>query len=419
MRILFLLAVIGLSTVINAQSKQALIPFLKKNGKYIYVDSATMKPVINKEFASASLFDKDGLASVNDKPFDFFVKTGSPNYIIDKTGKIAKSGSFELRSTYNDQGLAKIKTANGYGYVNKNGVAVVPAIWEETKDYFKTMIPVKSNGKWGYCDLTGRLQIPAIYEEADNFHERLAFVKLNDKWGVIDTTGKLRIPFQFKNSSWFADYNAYVTKDGVNYYNITKSGMAITTEPGDYAIEGRITNSCARLKLNNKWKLSMIGEKNADPILYDSIGYFSWTAPYLAAAVQKGKSGYINLQGKPVVPFIYDEVSQFYGAKLAAVKSGGKYGAVNLEGKLVIPVIYNGLEVLNDKFVMVSLGAKFALADHTNKILTGFNFHPLGFSGSEFPENSGLLKVSDAYSFGFFSIDGFYIDITGREYREK
>ena len=45
-------------------TQNKLVPFLKKNGKYIYVDSVTMKPVLlNNEYDDAHLF-KDGLAQI-------------------------------------------------------------------------------------------------------------------------------------------------------------------------------------------------------------------------------------------------------------------------------------------------------------------------------------------------------------------
>lgn len=418
MRTLFLLAVISFSIAINAQSKQTLVPFLKKNGKYIYVDSATMKPVITKEFAIAGLFDSDDLAYVNENAsYTFFSE--NPGYIINRSGNIAKAGQYELTSQYDDEnGFAEIKSADKIGLINRKGMVIIPPVWDEIKSFGETMIAVKSNDKWGYCDLKGSLKIPVKYEEVHNFSEGLAFVKLNDKWGVIDTTGKVIISFLYKDSyPWFSDGIGRVSKDGENWININSEGKEIV--PGfSYTEVESFSHGFAQVKRNNKWGLMDTKGNLVVPAGFDSIGYTSWHPPYNIPAAKKDKWGIIDQQGKIVVPFIYDEIRPFYGNRITVVSTGGKYGVLTQEGVLVVPAVYEEVEVLSNKYVMVSVGSKWAIADLNNRLLTGFNFYPLGFNGSDIDEGRGLLEVLDSPSSGLFE-SGFYIDITGREYREK
>lgn len=53
-----------------------------------------------------------------------------------------------------------------------------------------------------------------------------------------------------------------------------------------------------------------------------------------------GKSGYIDIDGKTVIPFIYDFAFYFFEG-LAAVKKDGKWGYINPSGETVIPFIYD------------------------------------------------------------------------------
>ena len=57
--------------------------------------------------------------------------------------------------------------------------------------------------------------------------------------------------------------------------------------------------------------------------------------------VQKGdKWGFLNKEGKVVIPFIYDEAHPFI-EDLALVSVNGKYGYISKSGHLQIPAIYD------------------------------------------------------------------------------
>ena len=51
---------------------KTLVPYLKANGKYVYVDSANLKVVIADEFETASLF-KDGISLVRKDTTYYFI----------------------------------------------------------------------------------------------------------------------------------------------------------------------------------------------------------------------------------------------------------------------------------------------------------------------------------------------------------
>ena len=47
--------------------------------------------------------------------------------------------------------------------------------------------------KWGYINKEGKIMIPAVLEEAKDFSEGLAAVKRDGKWGYINTKGLMSI----------------------------------------------------------------------------------------------------------------------------------------------------------------------------------------------------------------------------------
>jgi hypothetical protein len=55
-----------------------------------------------------------------------------------------------------------------------------------SKEYIDSLIPVEINGKWGYIDKNGVIVIPAVYDDVRDFYEGLTMVKVNGKWKIID-----------------------------------------------------------------------------------------------------------------------------------------------------------------------------------------------------------------------------------------
>ena len=75
------------------------------------------------------------------------------------------------------------------GFINKKGEIVIPAIWENAKDFHEGLAAVSSNGKYGFIDKTGLIVIPCQWEDVGSFHEGSAWVKTNETWRLIDKTG--------------------------------------------------------------------------------------------------------------------------------------------------------------------------------------------------------------------------------------
>ncbi|MBI3395921.1 MAG: WG repeat-containing protein [Spirochaetia bacterium] len=66
-----------------------------------------------------------------------------------------------------------------------------------------------------------------------------------------------------------------------------------------------------------------------------------WDADTLLPFVEKGKVGYLDQKGKPVLPAQF-EYGGFFGSGRALVRANGKYGYIDREGTLVIPLQFDG-----------------------------------------------------------------------------
>ena len=57
------------------------------------------------------------------------------------------------------EGLAPVQTSTGkWGYINQNNIFVIPARFEEAKEFKGNRAAAKLNGKWGFINKRGEWQ---------------------------------------------------------------------------------------------------------------------------------------------------------------------------------------------------------------------------------------------------------------------
>ncbi|MGB3005654.1 MAG: WG repeat-containing protein [Chitinophagaceae bacterium] len=129
--------------------------------------------------------------------------------------------------------------------------------------------------------------------------------------------------------------------------------------------------------------------------------YVSTYIDGLAEASLKGKSGYVDIYEKEVVPVIYDEVYLFWDG-LSAVKLNGKFGYVDKKGTVVIPLKYDQAWHFEAGKATVVLNKKETFINKNGTELFPFKYDNL------YALNDGLIQAWLNKKTGF-------IDITGKE----
>lgn len=124
----------------------------------------------------------------------------------------------------------------------------------------------------------------------------------------------------------------------------------------------------------------------------------------LAAVRQNHKCGFIDQQGKIVIPLQFEEAVGFTNDGLAAVKKGGKYGWIDRQGKIVIPLQYEETGGFGkDGLAYIKQGGKYGFINKHGNILILPQFTDISFGGFY----DGLAAVKGA-STG---------DFTGQEWK--
>lgn len=164
-----------------------------------------------------------------------------------------------------------------YGILNlKNEWLVQPQRFDYMDDFRDGMARVELNKKYGFVDENGKMVVPMIYDEVQTFTSGKVAVKRNGKWGAVDKTGKEIIAPQFDFMGYFRG-NANVVCRNKPHSDKTDK-CAVIDETGSlktpFKYDGAaIQFSCGVLRVN-----------------------------------KNGKYGFVDGNGKEVVPLIYHDV---------------------------------------------------------------------------------------------------------------
>lgn len=109
--------------------------------------------------------------------------------------------------------------------------------------------------------------------------------------------------------------------------------------------------------------------------------------------------GYMDGNGKQIIPPVYDFAGTFKEG-LAAVVMDGKYGFINKLGKLIIPCVYDGVGEFNEGRCIVERDEKWGMIDRNNKLLLGFLYEDLG------DVSDGLIYLSKGEMYGYANMNG-------------
>ncbi len=295
---------------------QIAVPFLKKNGKYIFVDSATIKPLANtQEFDEADELEGGFWQICIGENCGLYNRFGKqlmkPKKLIfreDLQGNIFK--------TFQSSGSDAITGL--YGLVDTTGVELVPVKYPFIWDLAEGLISFSStNKKNGFINQKGKIVIDGITGNVYEFSNGLAKVdgSLSDgsvNQYYIDKTGKTVFKPSIKDAEWYGSFFEelilFKQKSTGLYGFINKKGKVVIQPKFQDATF--FENGFAAAKLNNKY-------------------------------------GYINKTGNFVVANEYDR-AEFFEHGLGIVNKGNLRGAINVKGSVVVPIKYKDLYEFKD-----------------------------------------------------------------------
>jgi hypothetical protein len=236
-----------------------------------------------------------GIFSLNGEPllepiYDWFewldestikVRKGQFQALVKTNGHFVTELKYTAFGDYH-YGKAKIRVDSLYGFVDRQGVEVIPPKFYSVSSFYRdTTVYRMHNSKVGFINGSGIKIFEGDYEILKYPHLDCAAARKNDKWGLISLQGEMLIPFE---------HDDYVRE-----------------------FEGVIA-----FKKNNKWAIfNNIGERKTE-FEFDSILIFgskeSKTGGYwkikenkynqpIALVTKEEQKGVININGDLIIPF--------------------------------------------------------------------------------------------------------------------
>lgn len=290
-------------------------------------------------------YDSIGVSERNEIERDINILCNTELYPIwkgKKRGYADRSGNIVINPIFNkgenfSEGLAMVMINGKYGFINKLGMVVIDAKYDDRLVYYgfsEGLAAVSLKGKYGFINKKGDFVVDPKYEDAHRFSDGLAAVKIDDKWGFINRFGDMIIQPKYREAGLFKDglINVGVVKNGGLYYYgfINKSGKMVV-----------------------------------DP-------QYEWAIPFseglAAVAKHGGNFGYIDNSGKLVIN------SRFYSAGrfsegLAWVRINGQYGFIDRTGQIVIEPQFEWCYGFSHGLANVQKGGKWCYIDKTGKVV--------------------------------------------------
>jgi len=305
-----------------------------------------------------------------------------------------------------------------YGFMDSKCQVIIPIQFDATLGFAEGLASVEMQGKWGYIDESGSFAIAPQFPTAFPFSEGLASVRPNEHsplFGFIDKTGTVVIKPQFGMPLFFHEglvegYGeenrvlniplGYVDKSGKYVIHLHEPGMAIQFLVG-------FSEGLARVSMWPAYADGRVGTATWGYIDHEG----RWVIPrsFLAAddfheglaavADKNGVWGYIDKAGKFVIAPQFEGAQQFSG-DLAAVRVSGKWGFINRQGELVIAPQFEKVGIFKDGMAVIGKGRKSGYIDRTGRITVP----PTLDSAGQFSD--GLAQILTGSTYGVLDPHG-------------
>ncbi len=277
----------------------------------------------------------------------------------------------------------------------------------KTEADFK-LIPVKSGNYWGYIDREGQIKINPQFAYANPFYEGLALIKASDgKYGYINEEGKYIINATYKQASDFANGMALVVKENSKLEFINSKGETKINLDPSIEMAHNFREGLALVSINNKFGYINDEGKIVIPSIYADAEDFSDGLARVAqydSINDETKYGFINNKGEIIINYQFEIASSFKDG-FSLVSNGTQYGYIGNDGKFIINPQFDNVTLFAGNYAAIRQGDLYGFIDKKGKIVINPQFKSVDL----FYDNDLAAVVSTDGKHGFIDKEGKYI----------
>lgn len=250
----------------------------------------------------------------------------------------------------------------------------------------------------GFIDGSGEIKIDFKFYYITPFSEGLSAVLLTKggKWAYIDETGNMVIAPQFDEATPFSNGLAKVVKNGETFF-ITKNGRkAFDTS---FTLLG-FREELSPAKFSENWGFVNIEGKVVIPFKFQNANPFYEN---LAAVTQNNRIGYIDKLGNWAIFPRFSPMSSYsdqlflpnFSEGLAVFRDEDKYGFIDKNGSIVISAIYDRAESFSEELALVKLNGKIGYLKKDGQ----FAIQPTFESGEKFSNGLAAVRIDGKWGY--------------------
>jgi hypothetical protein len=377
-----------------------LIPYLRSNGKYQLYNRS------KNEFVSSMEYDEINLGYDGES---YTVVQNNKYGIMDADGLQIIDCQYEFAEGFDKHGLAKVKINQKYGFINKSGELVIPAIYDAISHVIEGLASVKINEKFKVLNTVTNVIGQKEFDSAFIFWKGMGCVEANGKYGIIDKEENYIIPPMYdkiwddKNNIFCVELNnSFFLVDALN--KKISDNFDLLVMSNDDAFQVHINHNYGYIRNNGEVLI---------PLMYEDCTNFENNS---AAVCLDGKWFLIN-QSNEVIhtldKFGVSEVLARIEDGLLIAKTHEGWGIIDAtSGAPISDFVYESCYGVNEGLCGVKIG-QWGIMNNSGDLITDFRY----FAIDNFQDGVACVEMKDE-KFLKGKIK-FYIDNKGFEYRDQ
>lgn len=347
--------------------------------------------LINEKEERLSRFPLDELKSVPTSDSPAPARVGSQWGFINTDGEWAIEAQFEDAEPFSE-GLAAVKQKGKWGFIDRDRTVIADHAYENVQFFSEGLAGVQSGDRWGFIDRNGSEVIfPRFAFVRDFIHGQAAACTVSSpvaEFGLIDRDGHWTIQ---PSSRWplvnegIAGFRQFLDKDFHPAFVVNRSGKTIfeaessvtlLDQSGEYALIQKDIGDSETIELvaqdSETRKRVLLPQMTFFAIGYDIKrkvdDWNTFLIPVQNMIVPPGlnpdtskfmKFGFMNWDGKLVIPHRYSKASYFSGdLAVAAIEGKSKddqiYGVINRRGEYVFTPQYDNIGNYSDGWAVAT-----------------------------------------------------------------
>jgi hypothetical protein len=329
-------------------------------------------------------------------------------------------------SSTKEEFLFPISKNGKWGFINASGEIAIEPQFDVVDRFSEGRAPFgsRTNGKWGFIDSKGHIIVEPRFERAYPFFGGRAAIKVGKRTGFVDRDGR-EVGGRFTAVSSFHEERAFGKGGDFQWRMFDLNGNFITDDT--FTGVGSFSEGLAGFLGRNQTEQAGFINRDGKVVIEltgiqpDTAGY-GFRGGIAAAYVRRpfywyqflnirrwGEDawGFIDRQGKQVVPLQYDGVTDFSEC-LATVWVNGWAGVINTKGRMIVQPKFSSIHSFSEGLAVVQDGesrsavTQYGYIDSKGKVV----IKPQFSNADDFHEDLAVVQVTGGRKKGYIDKAG-------------